>query len=160
VGLPVCDKTHITPGFGPVSLAQKLTGGASSSSARILCAGSVLTTTALNTSVKGPTGMPENGSTDSSGPGQRGEIVPLPAAKPAERTDCFAVATKARGRPVRLASRHASIRGAREGLATLLRGLPRNLDWAAIFDTTKGAPSDPRSIALVLCVFNRERIAS
>jgi hypothetical protein len=104
--------------------------------------------------------MPENRSTHSAGPGQRGEIVPLPAAKPAERTDCFAVATKARGRPVRLVSRHASIRGAREGLATLLRGLPRNLDWAAIFDTTKGAPSDPDSIALVLCVFNRERIAS
>ena len=104
--------------------------------------------------------MPENRSTHSSGPGQRGEIVPLPAAKPAERTDCFAVATKARGRPVRVVSRHASIRGARERLATLLRGLPRNLDWAAIFDSSKGAPSDRHSIALVLCVFNRKRVAS
>lgn len=120
----------------------------------------MLTTTALSTSVKGLTDMPENRSTDSSGPGQRGELVPLPATRLAECTDCFAIATKARGRSVRVVSRHATIRGAREGLATLLRGLPRNLDWAAIFDTTKGAHSAPHSIALVLCVFNRERVAN
>jgi hypothetical protein len=53
--------------------------------------------------------LSENRSSHSSGPGQRGELVPFPAARLGhERTDSFAVATKARGRKLLIHRRHRS----------------------------------------------------
>jgi hypothetical protein len=68
---------------------------------------------------------------------------------------------KALGARRRTRSRHHSLREAGEELAGLLRGegRPEGLEWGAIYDTAKGKPSDPNTVALLLCGFNRERAA-
>jgi hypothetical protein len=69
----------------------------------------------------------------------------------------FALVTKSRGARRRTRSRHHDLQEAGRELTSLTRGeVPADMDWAAIFDVTKGSLSDPSTPALLLCVFHRK----
>jgi hypothetical protein len=87
-------------------------------------------------------------------------VISFPPAKRSPEPSRFALVTKSRGRSPRTRSRHRYLQEAGEGLAALMRDkLPSGLDWAAIYDVTKGPLSDPSTPALLLCVFHRKGAA-
>jgi hypothetical protein len=72
----------------------------------------------------------------------------------------FALVTKSRNARRRTRSCHDDVQEAGRELASLIPGeVPADMDWAAIFDMTKGSLSDPSTPALLLCVFHRKGAA-
>ena len=87
-------------------------------------------------------------------------VISFFPAKCSLETGRFALVTKSRGARRRTRSRHHDLREAGRELASLTRGeVPADMDWAAIFDVTKGSLSDPSIPALLLCVFHRKGAA-
>ena len=83
--------------------------------------------------------------------------APADLALPKNEAGRFALVTKSRSRSPRTRSRHRYLQEAGEGLTALMRGkIPRVLDWAAIYDMSKGGPADPTAPAILLCVSHWE----